>query len=72
MNDPMDILTLPEIADTLRCGQKKARQLLADGKIPGRLDYRWTAYRRDVMAYHERNTAEPRTNRRRGRGRRAA
>jgi hypothetical protein len=70
--DPNDLLTVPEIAAILRFGPRKVLQLLADGKIPGRKDYRWTARRADVLAYHDRNVVEVRPNKRRGRGRRAA
>jgi excisionase family DNA binding protein len=69
---PDDILTVDEIAAVLRMGRRKVMRLLNEGKIRGRLDYRWTARRAAVMAYDEQHTSEVRPNRRRGRGRRAA
>jgi hypothetical protein len=68
---PTDILTLPEMCALLRLGEVKVRKLLREGKIPARLDYRWTAKRSDVIAYHERNVVVPSTGRRRGRTRRS-
>ena len=69
---PTDLMTVPEIGAFLRLGDRKVKQLLAEGKIPGRKDYRWTALRSDVLAYHRANLTEVRPNKRRGRGRRAA
>ena len=71
--DPGDRLTVPEVAALLRCGPRKALSLLGN-EIPAVKDYRWTAARRDVEAYLDRNTISDRSSkqRRRGRGRRAA
>jgi hypothetical protein len=73
MTSPTDRLTVPEVAEMLRCGPRKALSLMGN-EIPAVLDYRWTAARADVQAYLDARTVTDRSgkNRRRGRGRRAA
>ena len=74
--DPMDRLTVPEIAELLGLKDPRAVHKLMGVEIPGMKRRAWTAYRRDVLAYIDRETAKQSERsargRRRGRGRRAA